>query len=339
MKYRVLIILLAALLAAPGVCLALKLKLATIAPEGSSWMEAMRSGGEEIRRRTDGRVILKFYGGGVMGNEKSVFRKIRAGQLHGGAFSSTALSEVYPDLQLRALPLVLRGYADYDAMAARFDDRFRQGLEDSGFITFGFAEAGISLPMGTVPVRTLEDLAGQKMWVPEGDNVSYEIMRSLGLAPIPLPLTDVMTGLQTGLVNVIGGSASGAIAFQWYTEVKYISRVPLAFLFSAMVIDRGIFNRLQAQDQGVVREVLERTYRDFNQGARQSNQAAYEALIRQGLAVVEPPVSEIERWRVRAWSVIGAMADRGDFSRKLLLELKELLEHRLQPGIGEERVP
>jgi len=286
----------------------------------------MRSGGEEISQRTKGRVVLKFYGGGVMGNEKSVFRKIRAGQLHGGAFSSTALTEVYPDLRLRALPMVLRDYADYDAMAGAMDGAFRRGLEDAGFVNFGFAEAGISLPMGTVPVRTLEDLDGQKMWVPEGDTVSYAIMQALGLAPIPLPLTDVMTGLQTGLIDVIGGSTSGAIMFQWYTEVKYISRVPLAFLFSAMVINRDVFRQLQPADQQVVREVMERAYREFNWNARKDNQAAFDALTGQGLVVVEPPPEEIKRWRERAWSVIDLMADRGDFSRELYLQLKQLLE-------------
>jgi len=318
--------LLVLLLALPQTAQATRLKLATIAPEGSPWMAVMRSGGNEIRQRTEGRVELKFYGGGVMGNEKSVLRKMRAGQLHGGAFSSTALTEVYPDLTLRALPLVLRDYADYDAMAAALDGQFRQGLEAAGFVNFGFAEAGISLPMGTVPVRTLEDLDGQKMWVPEGDIVSYAIMQALGLAPIPLPLTDVMTGLQTGLINVIGGSASGAIAFQWYTEVQYISQVPLAFLFSSLVIDRQAFQNLQPGDQHVVREVMERIYRDFNRDARQDNQAAFEALTRQGLEVVEPPAVEIERWRQRAWSVIGQMAERGDFSLAMYQQLKQILE-------------
>jgi len=313
-------------LSTPQVVLAMKLKLATIAPEGSPWMEVMKAGSEEIRQRTDGRVVLKFYGGGVMGNEKSVFRKIRAGQLHGGAFSSTALTEVYPDLMLRALPLVMRDYAEYDAMASAMDETFRRGLEDAGFANFGFAEAGISLPMGTVPVRTLEDLDGQKMWVPEGDTVSYAIMQALGLAPIPLPLTDVMTGLQTGLINVIGGSAPGAIAFQWYTEVKYISRVPLAFLFSALVIDQKVFRQLQPDDQQVVREVMERAYRDFNREARKDDQAAFAALTGQGLVVVEPPSEEIERWRQRAWTVIGQMAEKGDFSRDLYLRLKQVLK-------------
>jgi len=326
MKKLILVILLVPLLSFSQTALAMRLKLATIAPEGSSWMEDLRTGAEEIKQRTAGRVTLKFYGGGVMGNEKSVFRKMRAGQLHGGAFSSTALSEVYPDMMLRALPLVMRNYADYDAMACAMDSLFRQGLEDAGFVNFGFSEAGISLPMGTVPVRTLEDLAGQKMWVPEGDNVSYEIMRSLGLAPIPLPLTDVMTGLQTGLINVIGGSPTGAIAFQWYTEVKYISKVPLAFLFSAMVIDRQVFEQLQPADRLVVREVMERICRDSNRIARQANDAAFEALTRQGLVVVEPPEAEIDRWRERAWVVIEKMADNGDFSRKLYAQLKQTLE-------------
>jgi TRAP-type transport system periplasmic protein len=326
MKQPSLMILVLLLLSVPQGAQALRLKLATIAPEGSPWMEVMRAGADEIKQRTAGRVELKFYGGGVMGNEKSVFRKMRAGQLHGGAFSSTALTEVYPDLMLRALPMVFRDYAAYDAMSLAMDGTFRQGLEDAGYVNFGFADAGTSMPMGTVPIRTLEDLAGQKMWVPEGDIVSYEIMQSLGVAPIPLPLTDIMTALQTGLINVYIGSPPGAIAFQWYTEVKYISKVPLAFLFSAMVIDRKAFLQLQADDQSVVREVMERIYRDFNREARHENEAAYQALIRQGLIVVEPTLEEVERWRKRAWVVIEKLVDHGDYSRELYVQLKQVIE-------------
>jgi TRAP-type transport system periplasmic protein len=326
MRNQLLMLVTVMILLVPNAAMAIKLKLATIAPEGSPWMEAMRAGGEEIRQRTDGRVVLKFYGGGVMGNEKSVFRKMRAGQLHGGAFSSTALTEVYPDLMLRALPMVFHDYADYDAMALAMDKTFRQGLEDAGFVNFGFADAGTAMPMGIAPIRTLDDLAGQKMWVPEGDTVSYEIIQSLGVAPIPLPLTDILTALQTGLISAYIGSPPGAIAFQWYTQVKYVTKVPLAFLFSALVIDQKVFHQLQPGDQQVVREVMERIYHDFNREARQDNEAAFAALVKQGLIVVEPTAEEVERWRARAWAVIEKQVARGDYSGTLYAELKQVLE-------------
>ena len=69
------------------------IKIATVVPEGSSWLVEMRKAGEEITEKPLGRVKLKFYPGGVMGNQKTVLRKMRAGQLHGGAFTSGALAK------------------------------------------------------------------------------------------------------------------------------------------------------------------------------------------------------------------------------------------------------
>src|SRR5690554_2515898 len=76
------------------------LKIATVLPENTQWMKDMRAGAAEIRERTDGRVNFKFYSGGVQGNANKVLRKIKIGQLHGGAFTPTDLQQVYPDLNI-----------------------------------------------------------------------------------------------------------------------------------------------------------------------------------------------------------------------------------------------
>ena len=82
------------------------LKIATVTPEGSQWMKEMRASAKEIRELTDGRVQIKYYGGGVMGDDDKVLGKIRIGALHGGAFTPSALAARYPDLNLYGLPLV-----------------------------------------------------------------------------------------------------------------------------------------------------------------------------------------------------------------------------------------
>ncbi len=105
-------------LAAPA--WSLELKIASVAPEGSSWMQEMRKGAAEIKERSQGRVVIKFYGGGVMGNEKSVLRKIRVGQLHGGAFTGGGLAEVYPDIQLYSLLLNFRNLDEIDHLRGRW---------------------------------------------------------------------------------------------------------------------------------------------------------------------------------------------------------------------------
>ena len=200
--------------------LAVTFKIATIAPEGSFWITEMRNASETIKQRTEGRVDFKFYPGGVMGNEKSVLRKIRIGQLHGGMFTGGGLEDVSPYLRLYSLPLVFNTLAEVDYVRARFDPELERRLEKDGFVSFGFAEGGFGMMMGNNPIHGVDSLRGKKVWVPEGDRVYYTSMEALGLSPVPLPITDVLTGLQTGLVDIVGTSPIGALVFQWQTRVR-----------------------------------------------------------------------------------------------------------------------
>lgn len=324
MKNKVLLLLGAFLLLA-NPARAIDLKIATVAPEGSAWMKAMRAGGDEIRQRTDGRVNFKFYAGGVMGNDKSVMRKIRIGQLNGGAFTAGGLAEVDPDLTLYGLPLQFRSPAEVDYVRARLDPILLQGLEKAGFVSFGLAEGGFALLMADVPVRTIDDMRGKKVWVPEGDAVSYRVMESLGLAPVTLPLTDVMTGLQAGLINVIPSSAIAAVAFQWYTRIKYVTDTPLSYLYATLVVDRKAFSRLSAADQQVVREVMGRIYHDLDRQNRADDSAAKAAMRQQGVTFVTPQPAEIERWRGIASKVAADLRREGKFTPALFDRFQQLL--------------
>lgn len=311
------------LLAAPA--RAVDLKIATVAPDGSAWMKAMRAGGDEIRQRTDGRVNLKFYAGGVMGNDKSVLRKIRIGQLQGGAFTAGGLAPVDRDLSLYGLPLQFHSLAEVDYVRQHLDQPLIDGLEQAGFVSFGLAEGGFALLMSDVPVRTIDDMRGKKVWVPEGDSVSYEVMESLGLAPVTLPLTDVMTGLEAGLINIIPSSTIAAVAFQWYTRVKYVTDTPLSYLFATLVVDKRAFSRLTPADQQVMREVMGRIYHDLDRQNRRDDASATAAMKAQGVTFISPDPAEVARWRSVAAKVTTRLRSEKAFTPALYDRLQALL--------------
>lgn len=323
-------VLLLLLVAAPAV--ATDLKIATVAPDGSVWMRAMRRGADEILQRTDGRVNFKFYAGGVMGNDKSVLRKIRIGQLHGGAFTAGGLAEVYPDLGLYSLPLQFRSLAEVDYVRSRLDPLLLQGLEKAGFVSFGFAEGGFALLMADVPVRSTDDMKSRKVWVPEGDMISYLGMETLGLSPVTLPLTDVMTGLQAGLINIIPASPIAAVAFQWYTRIKYATDTPLSYLTAMLAIDGRAFKRLSAEDQVVVREVMNRIYQDLDHQNRLDGAAAAAAMRQQGVTFVTPEPAAAEHWRDVAANLARELRQGGTFTPQLFDRLQELLAEYRRSG-------
>lgn len=304
---------------------ATKIKIATLAPEGSDWMKKMRAGGKEIKTLTDGRVELKFYGGGVMGNDKKVLRKMRIGQLHGGAFTAAGLAERYKDIQLYGLPLLFQSQAEVDHVREAMDDRIEAGLAKVGLRSFGLASGGFAVMMSNEPVRSLDDLRGKKVWVPEGDAISYATMKRLGLAPVVLPLTDVLTGLQTGLIDIIGSSPVAAVVLQWHTKVKFVSELPVSYVFATLVIDEKILARLSDEDQKIVADVMRAVYLDFEKNNRIDDVKAADALRTAGLKFVPPESGQVPEWRASSAKIRRELATEGEYSAELLDEIEQLL--------------
>ncbi len=309
--------------------MAMTLKIATIAPEGSLWIVEMRKAAETIKQRTEGRVEFRFYPGGVMGNEKSVLRKIRVGQLHGGMFTGGALEEVCPDLRLYSLPLLFDNLDEVAYVRERFDPILKDRLAANGFVSFGFAEGGFGMFMGNDPIRGVNDLRGKKVWVPEGDRVYYNSMEALGLSPVPLPITDVLTGLQTGLVDIVATSPIGALVFQWQTRVRYIATTPLTYIIGVFALDQRTFQKISAADQAIVREVIEPMFRSFDQQNRQDNRDAYQALLDQGMIAIDQEREEIRKLRTLTRAAIEELSHNGFFDKALWLQMERyLLDYR-----------
>ena len=306
----------------PFSLLATELKLATVAPEGSSWMKGLRAAGLTVRDRTSGRVSLKFYGGGIQGNDKKVLRKIRIGQLQGGMFTSNGLEERYPDILLYGLPMLFNSEEEVDYVRQKMDGKLADGLEKAGFVSYGFAGGGFAYFMTGKPVTGLADLRGQKIWVPEGDQTSYAAMQALRLSPVILPITDVLTGLQTGLLDIVATPPVGAVILQWYTKTKYVTDQPLSYTLGFMAIDKSALQSVSAADQAVLREVLSAVYARLDAQNRVDNAKAKLALKANGLKFVAPNAAEIPEWRAAVSTAMDSLAAKGAFSPALLAEVR-----------------
>jgi len=311
-------------------------KIATIVPDGTSWMKEMRASAAEISKRTDGRVKFRFYPGGVMGNDASVLRKIRIGQLHGGALTGGGLSSIYTDSQIYSLVFAFKSYDEVDYVRERMDPLILAGMKKNGFISFGLNEGGFAYLMSDKPLRCIDDLRNQKVWSPEGDRISRAGFEAIDVSPIPLPLTDVLTGLQTGLVNTFGTSPIGAIALQWHTRVKYLTDMPLLYLYGSLVIQRKAFEKLSAKDQAIVSEVLGEATRRLSEQNRRDNQAAREALEQQGIEFIQPQAEKLVRWNSQVSRAMDILVTQGEVTPAMVKTLKEHL-HAVRDGSAKPR--
>lgn len=276
---------------------AMTLKVATLSPDGSAWMTKMRAGASEIESRTQQRVTFKFYTGGTMGNDKAVLNKIKIGQLHGGAVTISSLSDFYKDAQVYSMPLLFKNFSEVDYVRSRLDPVLSKGLEQGGMVNFGFAEAGFAYAMSkTAPIPSVAELRKHKVWIPENDPQSAETLKAFQVTPIPLSLGDVLPSLQTGIIDTVASSPIGTLALQWHTQVKYLTDLPLSYIVGVLAIDQKAFNKIEPADQAVVRDVMQRVFKDIDKQNRQDNLAAYNSLLKQGIKAIKPNAQDLLEW-------------------------------------------
>lgn len=298
-----------------------ELKIATIAPDGSFWMREMRAGGQRIRELTNGRVELKFYPGGIQGTDSQVLRKIRVGQLHGGAFTAGGLSERYSALNLYGIPLLFRSLDEVDYVRERLDPKLEAGLEAAGFVSLGFSEGGFANLMSKEPVSHVEDLRRKKVWVPEGDQVTYRVMDSMGLSPVVLPVTDVLTGLQTGLLDVVAASPTTALVLQWHTKTAYRTELPVSYSFGVFAVEGRSFNRLSETDRQIVHDVIGDVMLRLDRTSRDDNREAEAVMAANGVAPVAVNAADVVGWRRTIEGLYDEIRRRPDIDGPLFDEL------------------
>ena len=308
------------------------LKVATLSPEGSTWMTTMRAASKEIKTRTEGRVKFRFYPGGVMGNDKAVLKKIRFGQLHGAAFSGGALAAKAPDTQVYNLPRLFNSYAEVDYVRKNMDSTIEADFEKAGFVNFGLAEGGFAYLMSKKQIVEADKLKDNRVWVPNDDPASEAASVAFDLSPTPLSLGDVLAGLQTDLIDSVFASPIAAIALQWHTQVKYITDLPLVYFYAIMAIDKKAFNKVSADDQKIVREVMRKSFQKIDKQNRKDNEAAFVALKKQGIQMVTLTPEQAAGWNEKTQDATDRFIDaKGGVSRAIYDQAKKLLqEYRSQ---------
>lgn len=318
------LLLLLLLLPVPGT--AMELKIATQYPDGTSSVNAVKEAGEKIREATEGRVTLRVYAGGTMGDDRSVHRRIRVGQLHGGMAQLGAFAREYPDSQVLNLPLAFRDYDEVDHVRKELDEVIREGFRENGWHVFGPADGGFAYLMSRDPIASVEDLRNSDVWLPANDPASEKAAEAYGLSPVVLDVGNVMTSLQTGVINSLVAPPVAALTLQWHSRLEYLTDLPLLYTWGMLAISDRHFSQLSEEDQETVREILDQTFADMDRRERESNLEALEAVRGQGIELVEPDDEQREQWQHYADRATEKLVEAGEVSEEMLQRLEDLLE-------------
>jgi TRAP-type C4-dicarboxylate transport system substrate-binding protein len=325
--------LLVAALSSPAVAQQYVVKFATIAPEGSTWTNVLREYDKAVRAESNGRLGFKIYAGGVQGEDKDVIKKIRLGQIHSAGFTGVGLGEIAPKVRILDSPFLFQNYDEVDHVYQAFDAEFDQAFRENGYVLLGWAEVGFVYVFSNTPVRTLADMNGVKMWMWEGDVVAEATFKAFHINPIPMSVVDVLTSLQTGLINGVYISPYAAIALQWNTRVKYMMSVPLADACGAVIVSKKTFDALPADLQEILLRNGRKYMAELTKKSRMENADAIPTMKKNGLQVIEvnSPVTLKEyaaTGKLARQSLAGKLYDQGFLDR---VE-KSLAEFRSRKG-------
>jgi len=263
------------------------IKLATIAPEGTSWADICHSVAQFVSEKTNSRAKIIWYFGGVMGDEPDVIRKIRMGQIHGGGFTLVGLGKAAPAVKVLELPFLFQGYDEVDHVLKELTPDFSRIFKKKGYLLAGWAEVGFVHFFTKDPARNLDELTRIKMWTWAEDVVAEEVLRAMGLRTIvPLNLTDVLSSLQTGLVDAYYGPAYATLALQWNSHVKYMMDFSIAYTPAAILMGKEFHDSLPEDIRDVLKEAWETYLPNLVGLIRKDEEASLDALKASGITVI-----------------------------------------------------
>lgn len=289
---------------------AISLRIATLAPRGSAWMRVFDAWNNSLRTRTNNRLQFQFFPGGSQGDERDVIRKIRNGQLDGGAFTSTGLGQVVRPVLVLQAPGVVENYQQLDrartAMAAEFGAQFQEG----GMRLLGWGDVGQGRIFSNRPILRPMDLRQVRPWQWRDDSMFGEFLSVVGATGVQLGVPEVLPALSTGQVDTVIASATAASALQWHTRVTHVTQQANAILVGATLMSQARYASLPPDLQQALDETSAQAHTALVRRIRQDDDRYFTTLTTQhGLTAVDTSPHTAE-WRNAAQQTRERLAGR-----------------------------
>jgi TRAP-type C4-dicarboxylate transport system substrate-binding protein len=305
-----------------------ELRIATLAPAGSPWMQVLDKAAAEIKTTSKGRVTLKYFAGGQQGDERDYVRKIKLGQLDGAAVTSIGLSLIEESIRVLEVPMMFKTVEEVDYVADKMWPYFQDKFEKKGFKLSDRGEVGWIYFLSKEKVETIADLKGQKIWQWGDDALVGAMFKKLALNGVPLGVPEVDSSLTSGRINAAYGSPLAAVALQWHTKIKYMTTMPMSFAIGATVVSLESLKKLSAEDQKTVEEISRSGTKKLRKVIRKLNEDSKTTMTRQGIMIVQTPASTVEEFAKQAAVVQQELAGKVYSKAELEMVLKYRDEYR-----------
>ena len=282
------------------------LRLGTILPANSIWDRSLKEMAAAWQEGTDGRVRLQVRG--TAGDEATIIRRMRMNNPQVAALTLPGLAAIDEAFGVFGIPFFFASDAEAAHVIEALTPRLREVLADRGLELLNWGHGGWAHIFSARAITSLDDLKGARLFTSSGDDGMVQWFKENGFNPVPLALTDVLMGLNTGLIDAYPSPPYGALVFQWYRQTSHMLDIPLNPVFGATVMTQGAWNGISEEDREVLLKAAAEMQDYLFEAAPQQDREAVAEMQKRGLTVTEvPPMlagflrAEVERltatWR------------------------------------------
>jgi TRAP-type transport system periplasmic protein len=261
------------------------LKFATLMPTGTAWSKILDHWVNEVETRSQGRIKIRMYSGGVMGDEPDVIRKIRKNELQGGMFTGYGIGRIFSSARVLEIPFLFRNTDESDYVRDQLMPDIKRGFHDNGFELLGWPEVGFIHIFSKHKIQSIDDIRKSRIWLWQGDPLGEAFFDAADISPVPLSIIDVYAQLSAthSSIDTVYISTFGAIALQWYSKLKYATKIPFTNAIGGLVVSNRFFDKLPPDLQQMLRTTGKRVSDQIREDARIQNQKSIAILEQNGI--------------------------------------------------------
>jgi len=303
------------------------IKLATIVPDASIWDKALKQMAADWKQATGDRVVTTVFSGGSQGDEPTVLRKIRLDALQAASFTVVGLGTVDASFNVFNMPFFFESYEELNAVVEKMTPVFRQRLQAKGFVLLNWGHGGWLQVFTKRPVKTVADLKSIKLYTSAGDDRMTQWYKANGFQPRAMAMTDILTGLTTGMLEGLPTPPAAALAFQWNRQTPFMLDIGIAPVVGATLVSQRTWDRIPEADRAKLTQAALAVEKKLQADVPKQDALSVLLMQQQGLTVTKAAGPE---WRAEgerlAKTMRGEMVPRDIFD----LALKERDAYREQ---------
>jgi TRAP-type C4-dicarboxylate transport system substrate-binding protein len=307
------------------------LRFAAVAPEGTGWARELKAFARDVETATRGALRIKWYLGGIAGDDVQVGERVRREQLDGVGSGGMLCARLAPSMRVLAIPGLFQNRDESAYVMSRLKPVLDQEFAHSGFVNLAEAGLGSEVLITRHPVRSLADLRRTRYWVWELDEMLLAELAEMGVPAVALPLDAGSRAYDQGKVDGFIAIPTAALAFQWSALAHYYTDIHVSFLAGCLLVANRAFDPLPLEQQQAIRAAAAKTQLRLEDLGRAQDEALLGGLFeRQGLKPM-PPSDAFRSEFLEAARSVRERLDQKLISRPLIARVIEMLaDHRAE---------